>query len=56
LKHLESIFLAAVIGAVTFYALNHIGEPVTTPDSKAIETGAIIGATVQVILRMTGVS
>ena len=53
---LDSVFWAAVIGAVVFVGLNHIGEPTVPSDSQAITNGAIIGASVQLVVRLTGIS
>lgn len=53
---LEPLFVAAVIGAIVYVALNHSSEQSTTPDWTAVRNGSLIGVLVQMGVRVVGVS
>ena len=54
---LKSALIAGAIGAIVLAALNHVGDvPDTINDATAIRDGAIVGISVQLVLRISGVS
>jgi hypothetical protein len=54
---LKSIIIAAAIGAVLLWAWEHVSTPCTACDAtEGLLPGAVVGAGVQFILRMTEVS
>lgn len=54
---IEALFAAAVAGAIIFLIVNHVGQtPITQSDSEAIGYGALIGAGVQISVRLIGIS
>lgn len=55
MKHFESILFAAFVGAVLGYTYNQVWK-FNEDNSRAVEVGAALGATMQIIMRVSGVS
>lgn len=55
MKHLESIVFAAFVGGVLGFVYNEIWK-FTDDKTTAIQAGAAIGASLQIVMRVTGVS
>lgn len=53
----KAILAASVLGAIVFLFVNTVSEdPVASSNTKAITYGAIVGAGVQIGVRLIGVS